>query len=221
MTQHQQISELLSYDFKCKSFLERSRADGFTCPKQSQCKVDQKNEPIWSPGIGDEGTSVMIVAEAPSKKAGLGPHISGLMETFSHEEAVNGLLRFVKKHFNTVPYFTDLMKCGVAEQTKQAKLVFRDRTSNCVEHFLLKEIEIIKPLVILCIGASSFYALKQCKETGKIDENIKIVKLIHYGQQANLPLTKEDKENIIWPLQLGKISPEKIVELDFIKRNAS
>jgi uracil-DNA glycosylase len=221
MTRNQQISELFSEDFKCKNFFERGRADMFTCPKQSQCRVDQKKEAIWSPGIGDEGTQVMIVAEAPSKKGGLGPHISGLIGAFSQAEAVNGLLRFAKKYFNTVPYFTDLMKCGVREQTKQAKHVFRDRTLNCVEHFLLKEIEIIKPHTILCVGASSFAAIKQCKETGQINKDIEIIKLIHYGRQANLPLTKEDKENIIWPLQLRKISAEKIFELDFIKRNAS
>lgn len=160
----------------------------------------------------------MIVAEAPSSKGGIGPHIGGLVEKWDDEDAVNSLFRFVKTMFETIPYFTDLMKCGVMRQTRDAKRVFKKRIVNCLGMFMLKEIQIINPKIILCVGIESYNALTLAKETGRVDESIELVKLIHYGKQANLPLSSSDKENIIWPYQVGKLDPERIKGIDFFSK---
>lgn len=218
MNRNNKIAELFSQDFICKDFFQRGKADAFHCPLQNECKVNQIEEPIWSPSLGDEGTEIMIVAEAPSGTGGLGPYIAGLTKDWKGEKIVDALFNFVKKHFSTVPYFTDLMKCGLAKQTKEAKKIFKNRISNCISHYLIKEIEIIKPRIILCLGSESYSALQKAKSNNIINKNIEIIKLIHYGRQANLPLTIEDKENLIWPFQVNKISKESMVELDYFNR---
>jgi uracil-DNA glycosylase len=218
MSYYQEIIDLFSKDFKCKNMLLRGKAVAFTCEKQSECKVNQKKEPIWSSGLGTESTEVMIVAEAPSKKGGLGANITGLVADWPNEEVVQALFRFVKEYYNTVPYFADLMKCGVYAQTKQAKKVFSIRKINCIEHFLIKEIAIVKPKTILCLGSVSYKALEDCKKLGQIKNDIKLVKLIHYGKQANLQLTSKDKEKLIWPFEAGKIDKNKMSELHYFNK---
>jgi hypothetical protein len=114
------------------------------------------------------------------------------------------------------------MKCGVHKQTREdKKAVFQIRTANCLEQFLLKEIQILEPEIILCVGKESHVALKQCQKSGRIKATIKLVPLIHYGKQAGLPLTSADKQNLIWPLQVGKLSREGMSELSFFKKWSS
>ncbi len=218
MTKNEQIIALFQKDFKCKDFAIRGKAESFTCFKQSECKTDQDVEPIWSAALGSDETNVMIVAEAPSAKGGIGPHIGGLAENWTHEKSVNSLFTFVQKYFDTIPYFTDLMKCGVSRQTKEKKsLVFKTRIRNCLKHFLLREIKIIDPEIILCVGNLSYRALKDCKNRGLIKDLTKLIKLIHYGRQAGLPLSPNDKNNLIWPIQVGKISKDRLCELSYFK----
>ncbi len=221
MSKNQEIVNLFSKDFTTTDFRKRGRADKFVCPLESVCKVSQEKEPIWTAGFGDEETNVMIVAEAPSSKGGLGPNITGQVKEWVNEESVNALFRFVKSYFNTVPYFTDLMKCGVAKQTKQEKQIFKTRISQCLKHYLVEKIKIIKPEFVLCVGIESFNALTEAKRNKLIAEDVELIKLIHYGKQANLPLTSSDKENIIWPYQLKKISKDKLLDLDFFNNNAT
>ncbi len=220
MSKTEKIIQLFSNVFDTGDFYTRGEAHGFKCPcmEMEECSVNKDQEPIWSSCLGDEDTNVMIVAEAPSSKGGTGPHIAGLVENWNDEETVNSLFRFVRAHFNTIPYFTDLMKCGVERQTKNAKRIFKKRIANCVSVFLLKEIRLIKPKIILCVGVESYNALIHAKEIGKIDGTIELVKLIHYGKQANLPLTSSDKENIIWPFQVGKINTDKIKDIEFFSK---
>ena len=218
MTKYDQIVALFQKDFICNDFAIRGKAEAFICPLQQECKVNQVAEPIWTAALGSDDTKVMIVAEAPSAKGGIGPHIGGLVKNWTHEKSVNSLFTFVQKYFNTIPYFTDLMKCGVSRQTKEKKsLVFKARIKNCLTHYLLKEIKIIKPEIILCVGNLSFSALKDCRNRGLINDSTKLVKLIHYGRQAGLPLSPDDKKNLIWPIQVGKVSKDRLRDLSYFK----
>ena len=221
MSKTDQLISLFKADFITRDFHTKGKATDFICPLMDKCVVNKAEEPIWSPALGDEGTTIMIVGEAPSrrKKGGAGPHIGGQFEDWTKGEAVHSLLRFVKSHFSTVPHFTDVMKCGVVSQTiAHKKAVFEIRTRNCVDRFLLKEIEIVNPETILCLGKTSFIALMKAQEDGAIKRSIRLVNLIHYGKQASLPLTSKDKETILWPLQLGKISVSSISNLSAIKK---
>lgn len=221
MSKTDKLISLFTTEFITDDFFSKGKADDFRCPLIDKCTVNKAEEPIWSPALGDEGTTIMIVGEAPSrrKKGGAGPHIGGQFKDWTDGEAVHSLLRFVQTHFRTVPYFTDVMKCGVASQTPaHKKAVFEIRTRNCTKRFLFKEIEIIDPKTILCLGKTSFIALKGAQENGSIKQSINLVNLIHYGKQAGLPLTAKDKETILWPLQLGKIPVNAIMSLSAVKR---
>ena len=223
MTKNEQIIKLFEKVFKTDSFSKKGPAKEFACPFQTECKVDSKKEPIWSPILGDSQTRIMIVGEAPSSAGGKGPHmhIGGYIKDKDYqgdERPQNALFTFVKEHYKTTPYFTNLMKCGVSQQTKEKKRVFNVRTKNCAEHFLLKEIEIIDPEVVLCVGKESWDALQSFQNKGRIKESTELVFLIHYSKQAGLPLTIEDKKKVIWPWQVGKLPKEKIFEIKFFKK---
>ena len=220
MTKIGRLIALFSPFFITTDFMIEGKAADFRCPLQSSCGVDKDTEPICSPAFGDEKTRVMIVAEAPSKrkKTGGGPHVGGQFKD-RDGAALRSLLNFVRKYYNTTPHFTDLMKCGVAKQTKELKnAVFPQRRKNCPTQFLLKEIQIIDPELILCLGRTSYDYLSNAKASRAISKNVKIINLIHYGSQANLPLNSKDKETIIWPLQLRKISGDEILNLSSIKK---
>lgn len=218
MGYYKKIEKLFKKDFQCDDFYKRGSAMKFTCPKIKECKVNEETEPIWTSYIGDDNSNVMVVAEAPSKTGGTGAQIGGLTIDNMKDPGLRALFNFVKNYFNTIPYFTDLMKCGVAKQTKEYKKVFKIRKSNCVKHFLLKEIEILKPRVILCVGSESFNEIKNAREKGIIKNEIEVYKLLHYGRQANLPIKSDDKEKIIWPYQINRISKDKLTELDYFKQ---
>jgi|SRR6267143_66254 len=223
MTKSNRFKALFAPHFVTKNLLIKGKATDFKCPFLSSCKVQKEDEPIWSPAFGDENTRVMIVAEAPSKrkKSGGGPHIAGRFKDFAEKGALKSLLNFVIKYYHTTPYFTDLMKCGVAKQERDLKkAVFPIRTKNCSTLFLLKEIAIINPELILCTGKTSYDFLSGAKRDGLL-KNTKvreIINLLHYGNQAHLALNANDKETIIWPLQLGKIDFREVTDLSAIKK---
>jgi uracil-DNA glycosylase len=220
MTTNDKIIELFKEHFKASNFSQKCTASSFSCPYLEECKVDIRKEPSWTPALGDDSTKIMVVAEAPSAKGGPGPHIGGYVKDWTNEESVNALFRFIGNCFHTVPHFTDLMKCGLRRQTKEKKgEMFKSRIRNCIEQFLLKEISIINPESILCVGKTSFDALEREQEEGRINRSIKLFYLIHYGKQANLPLDNIDKEEIVWPYQVNKLPREKIMELSFFKKS--
>jgi uracil-DNA glycosylase len=223
MSKQEQIITLFKGNFQAKDYLKRAEPCKFTCENQSECEVDVVNDPIWMPVLGDEDTKIMIVAEAPSfhKKYGVGPHVGGRIDDWikENDKDAGPLLSFVGKCFHTAPYFTDLMKCGLQKQSNSIKNAkFPMRTKNCVVKYLIEEIRIIKPEVILCVGKRAYDELIKYKD----QYNYKIIKLLHYGKQANLQLTSADKENIIWPLQCNKISKDKaiksLLQLNSIKK---
>lgn len=214
MNSHSKLIELFSKDFICEDLLIRTKADNFRCPNINKCQIETKEEAQWSPVFGDPDSQVMIIAEAPSTAGGIGPHIGGKMLDWN-EDIIKPLKNFVKEYYNTAPYFTDVVKCGVSKQTKDIKSILPKRIKNCVERFLLNEITIINPTDILCIGKMSYLTVKELKKNHKINGNIKLFPLLHYGRQANLPVTSYEKEKFIWPLQIGKNIGSKIKELKY------
>jgi uracil-DNA glycosylase len=194
----------------------------FKCPYAQVCSVDQEKEAMWSPALGDPDNKVMVVAEAPSTAEGGGLHIGGLTRDWKENEkgGVGDFLAFVKRRFRANPHFTDVMKCGVARQTRERKRVFELREKNCVENYLLEEIRIVAPEVILCVGKTASRVLKELQNKRKISNSIKLVELLHYSAQANLPVTIKDKVNIIWPIQLGD-GGNRSADLSYLNRKAS
>lgn len=203
------LKELFQPAFPGANLEIKSSTNNFYCENIGKCNVNIQEEAIWSPAFGDDNTNVMLIAEAPSVTGGKGPHTGGKFEDFGLQNLIN----FVKKYFNTTPHFTDLMKCGVSRQSAENKSrVFKLRKDNCFEKFLIREIEIIKPEFILCLGNSAFDAINKeiLKNDSRINKSTKVIKLVHYSKQANLQLTMKDKEDIIWPIQIGKLEKDNL-----------
>lgn len=198
-------------------------ASSFGCPRQHTCQFDCQRQSSWSPAFGDAASRVMLVAEAPSAKnaAGPGVHSGGVFRDWSvtRDPALSTLRDFVFKRYGAVPHFTDLMKCGVSRQTPHQKKVFKIRMEQCFQQFLQKEIAIVRPCVILCIGEVSYKALHQVKSDGLIAQDIALHKLLHYSRQAALPVSLEEKRDIIWRLQLGDTTSSSISELSYIRKS--
>ena len=111
------------------------------------------------------------------------------------------------------------MKCGIARQTRERRHVFIQREKRCVEAYLLREIEIIDPDIIFCVGKTASRVLKELLNRGRIKSSIQLVELLHYSAQAYLPVNIKDKLNIIWPIQLGE-GNVKAKDLSYLNRKS-
>ncbi len=225
MSINNKLIKLFAKDFHAKDFSEQSKARKFTCRYLKQCNVNIKTEACFTPLFGDLHTKIMLVAEAPSvkKKAGeknVGPNIGGMLKNVTNaNKALSSIRDFIESHYKTVPHFTDLMKCGAEKQTREFKKnIFRIRTENCFKHYLVNEIRILKPNKIFCLGWLSFKKMKSAQKNNEISSKIKIIKLLHYGSQASINLTSQDKLNYIWPLQAGLLKNVSIKKLNFYRR---
>ncbi len=221
MNRNQRLEKLFGEIFVPETnFRERGKARAFNCPDKEDCQVDEAKEPIWSPFFGDETCTIMLVAEAPSLggKKNAGPHIGGLFDELEIRDGYGlKLLREFAKELGggKCPHFTDLMKCGVSAQDNKSKNEkFGCRRQKCLERFLLREIEIINPKIILCVGKVSFDAVSQVRD--RIPQSVEIYQLLHYGAQANLPLSAEEKKSIIWPIQVGQKGKEALADLAYL-----
>lgn len=165
----------------------------------------------------------MVIAEAPSASEGQGTYFGGELEKFldvsKKSKGLKEVIEFIKEGQGTTPYFTDVYKCGVPRQNDKSGLN-SVRRNKCVDTFLIEEIRIINPKVIFCIGNIAFNTVLYLKNKQRISKDIRIVKLIHYSKQANMPLSTSDKLKI-WKIQTGNINNEKFIEiiinLDFVK----
>lgn len=146
----------------------------------------------------------MLVAEAPSTGGGKGPHLGGLFKDWPSSKSEFIKFRdFFSNELGFMPYFTDLVKCG--SKNAGDKTTISQRAKRCVDLLLLREIKVIDPDYIYCIGHKAYTCLKEyepCKSTG---EPIQLIPLIHYSKQAGLPLKSVDKE-LIWRWQLGRLT---------------
>ena len=219
------VTNLFKQCFGDQDFLKRGMSRQFHCPHSVDCGVFPEKEPIpiWTSYPGDEGTEVMIVAEAPSNTGGPGVHIAGRFADteIDPRSPLHILKQFVKDNYGTIPYFADLVKCGLSKQGDNKPI--QNRATNCYEQLLRKEIEIIKPKTILCIGGLAQEFLKKRQSQGDISRDIALVSLMHYSRRASLPLSNEDKMNIIWKKQANKISNSELskiplTELSFFKK---
>ena len=215
MDKQSDLIKLFSEAFEIKAF-DKSQKCRFYCEKKESCKVTNIY-PKYPGAMGDENTDIMLIAEAPSASKGYGAHNGGKVENFEKykKSPLYAVVDFVKKNYHTIPYFTDLVKCGFQNQNNKSTIKFR--IDNCMEKFLFKEIEIINPKTIFAIGKVAYNNLKKHRQ--KISSNIKIISLIHYGRQANLPLSIDEKEKIIWPIEAGLVDKKSIniSELNYFK----
>ncbi|MBA7547785.1 hypothetical protein ES705_40221 [subsurface metagenome] len=219
MDKQSKLIKLFSEAFEISAF-DKSQKCRFFCEKKESCKVTNI-DPKYPGAIGDDNTDIMLIAEAPSASGGYGAHNGGKIENIEENKKspLYDLIDFIKNNYHTIPYFTDLIKCGVSKQKNKSKLRYRKK--NCMEKFLMKEINIIKPKIIFCIGKSAYEALVDYQEKEKIDSYVQIKYLVHYSRQANFNLSIEDKKEIIWKIQAGLIGKEqiknRILELSYIK----
>ena len=217
-----------SFSFENLRTFKKLKITDFHCSNCTQCRVDINSEPIYTPYTGDENTKIMIIGEAPSRSGineGPGPHIGGDFNELkdSGKSPITEVREFVKENYSgTVPYCTDMIKCGVAKQNgKNAKLSLR--AENCIEKFLRKEIKIIEPDIIFCTVFSVYDYIIKMHQIGKIDGGVRIIKLIHYSRRGSLLLSIRDKRELIWKVQAGLLGEEdlkgmSILELSAVKK---
>ena len=230
MTDSSKISKLESL-FQTAFNIENLRTSkklnktDFHCSNCNQCSVDIKSEPIYTPFIGDENTKIMIIGEAPSRSGingGSGPHIGGDFKSLedSGKSPITEVREFVKENYGgTIPYFTDMIKCGIAKQNeKREKLSIR--AEKCIEKFLREEIKIIDPDIIFCTGNFVYDYIFNKQQAGKIDGGVRIIKLVHYSRRASLPLSIRDKRELIWKIQANLISEENLKRINILELNA-
>jgi hypothetical protein len=223
---NEQIKELFKKDFAIGEWGEngeRKVAREFTCSCQDSCKVE-KDSPKHSSWLGDEDTKIMLVGEAPSNQGKGKCYFSGNFSKYIIDNPKgNKNFRILYDFFSNndegnsrpVPYFTDLMKCGVPKQ-KDKKGLSKQRITNCTAKFLKKEIEIIKPEKVYCIGKTAY---NEVKKLG-LEKNIEIIYLLHYSGQGNLQIPIDDKK-MIWKIQMGELKDKDaenaILRLKFIQ----
>ncbi len=122
----------------------------------NKCPFNEKTDVRFCGGFGND-YRVMFVAESPSTSGGIG--IKNADQNFGVTGADKLFSKIREKHGLGDCYLTDFVKCGIpgGKPTKQ-------KIDNCVE-YLKKEIEIIKPKVIVAVG-------KLAKEM--IEDNLKL-----------------------------------------------
>ena len=205
------------YNAKIEDVDSPSQFREFKCKYKKDCDYS-KETPTWTASFGDEKSTVMIIAESPSGEGGVYcDKISGKWaeDKEKKDEGKRAIIKFAKDQCESNkrwPYFTDFIKCGVAKGTNREdkKENLEKRKDNCFKMFLLKEIGIIKPKKILCIGGSAYEWLLSYVESGELDKyKDKIIKLTHYSPQARLSLTAEEKKEYVWPYEIKKEKPNK------------
>jgi uracil-DNA glycosylase len=220
-TTNDKLYRILRKCFETNDFQNADSKIKLVCPKKGIgtecCSVDIDSEPIYTPYFGNEQTKIMVIAEAPSltakrqagKKQG-GVCVGGRFDDIKEDKAspLYRLRNFIKDTWNTTPYFTDMVKCGFANQRVKAKL--EQRISNCSELLLFDEIKALNPNKIFCIGNRAKKLLDEHKDMFK---GIDVFKLIHYSGQGQLQLTIEDKVKFIWRIQSKILREEELNNL--------
>jgi len=207
MTKGKQIEKLFKRCFEFDDFTKQCEVKTFECLNRGKCHI-KRGEPRWTAYLGSPDTYIMAVAEAPSRK---GTFIAGNFADVPNRKKspIHIVKEFVEDYYGTIPYFTDLIKCGVTKQ-KNKNDVLKTRAELCINYFLLEEIRIIKPRIILCIGGLAQKLLRRYKDMDKISKGIKLIPLLHYGSQAQLNLSPDEKKDIIWKWQVGKLTRKEL-----------
>lgn len=193
-----------------------SDIDKFCCNCIDSCGYN-RNETKRTCGIGDEKSSVLIIGEAPSssgdgEKTSI-PFSNLPIKGKSPQYKIRDFI--VEKYNGLVPFFTDSIKCGVVTQNEK-KLILDKRKDNCYRKFLLYEIKITYPDVIVIIDQSIFGKFKSSKDKiqndllgiGFIPKRIQIINLYHYSYIKRYCQGKFDE---IWNEQFNE--PERTIYL--------
>ena len=214
------LEKLYDAIFVFNDITKRNKANKFCCVNKvyGKCNVESI-EPIYSLYVGEEGSNILIVGEAPSGVEGDGPIIGGNFSDIPENNLspIHKLRDFVKDNFGgKIPYFTDLIKCGVVKQeNKEDKLPLRE--TRCFEYILKREIEIINPEYIFCVGERSYKILIEKANVIGFDRN-KIKLLTHYCHPAAKikifgGVNIKKKIAYVWPYETGLISLEKALNI--------
>lgn len=168
---------------------------------------------------GEEKSKVLILGEAPSSGKGtkkrVGAKTSMLFSNITDDnQSPQYLLReVILKQYGSIPFFTDYVKCGVLSQ-KNDKHKLDVRKEPCFNKFLLEEIKIIQPEVILCCEINVFWFLvKKIKKLINLLNNFELIHIYHYTTNQNWnklynELSKQKKESMesvkkkIWKMQI-------------------
>ena len=102
----------------------------FVCPHGNSggCDFKPRGESCWTPWIGDESCKFLVVAEAPSAGGGkssgayVAPMLKNVNEGPKGRSDLGVFVDFLKKSFDSMPYFTDAVKCGVKRQSGEKKV---------------------------------------------------------------------------------------------------
>jgi len=156
------INEYKRISFRCGNESECGVKLCENCMDGRECNRKQECAPCYTPYIGDPDTKVIVIGEAPSSS---GPDVVGAfcggrfgdIETILgikslNKSPIHWIRDFVKERYGSVPYFTDFVKCGVRNQKDRERL--EKRFDKCYETFLLKEIKIVNPDIILVMKKS-------------------------------------------------------------------
>lgn len=197
----------------------------FKCKSKIICNVNLLKETCCTPYYGDEKSDIMLIAESPSSIYGVGFYLGGYsrnIKSNKKNDNLEELLKFIVG-INGGKYsrFTDIVKCGMEKSKLKEQLAIRKQP--CMNLYLIREIEIVCPKHIICIGNDSYNEVLKLQQLKKIDTQIKITKLHHYSNRASLTLSIHDKREVIWPLQNGifedRSEAEKaILNLDYVKQ---
>lgn len=213
MSKHEQILTLFRERYANFDVFPARAATtpGFKCTHCEACDVNlgKDKEASYTSLLGDEQATYMVVAESPSKANGSGCWLGGLSKNAGSGKGNDNIQRFFDyiKHQDQgrYPYFTDVVKCGLEKTSVKAKLAIRKQ--HCIDTYLEQEIRIMQPKVIVCLGRFAFTEVQPVAR--RVDPAIRVVPIMHYSNRASLTMDIEDKVKVIWPLELGLVSPEE------------
>lgn len=121
---------------------------------------------------------VMFVAERPSTG-----------KPFSSDKSGDTYFYCLLEDGFSDAHLTDLIKCrGKASKETERSSEYK----NC-EGWLLKEMDLVKPKLIVALGSEAYLKLKKLRKVQKLNPNIPLEKINHYG---SIRWNKKNKENI-------------------------
>lgn len=145
----------------------------------NKCLFNEKTDARYCGGTGSD-YRVMFICESPSTSGGTG--IFNNEANFNATGADKLFNEYKQKYSLQNCYTTDFVKCGVPNEKPT-----KEKIKNCSE-YLMKEIEIINPKVIIAVGKIAFDLL-----TEHIHTKIPIIFMHHYSYIYRWCRNKEDK----------------------------
>lgn len=183
--------------------------------KCNKCPLAQQGRTQVVFGKGSVNTTIMFIGEAPGKNE----DISGEPFTGKAGKLLNQILETVKIDRKDI-YISNIIKCRPPKNRPPKSVEIK----TCMKLILLKEIEIIKPSIICCLGTTATQAMLGNKikisdsrgiffeQTIKDNKTIKIIPTFHPAYLLRNPNAKihmqEDLNKISGYLKIFK-NPKK------------